>query len=277
MKGFINRILPFSCVDGPGNRSVVFFQGCNFKCIYCHNPETIGYCILCSKCIEVCPSNALSIKEKKIFCNEKLCCGCDKCIEICPAHSDPRINYMSIEQIINIIEETSPFISGVTFSGGECTLQLNFLHHLVNAVNGMKLDTCVDTNGSIPLWEYENFVDNTSMFILDIKSYHKEEHNELTKSDNSIVLENFKYLSKKSKLYEVRTVVVPEILNNKINVYNISKMIAETNPDLRYKLIRCQPHGLRNELLKECPPKKEYMNCLKKIAEKNGCKNIIIT
>lgn len=35
----INKIIPFSCVDGPGNRMVIFFQGCNFKCLYCHNPE----------------------------------------------------------------------------------------------------------------------------------------------------------------------------------------------------------------------------------------------
>ncbi len=41
MKGIVTRILPFSSVDGPGNRSVVFLQGCNFDCLFCHNPETI--------------------------------------------------------------------------------------------------------------------------------------------------------------------------------------------------------------------------------------------
>ncbi|PWX63734.1 glycine radical enzyme activase, partial [Clostridium perfringens] len=50
----INKIIPFSCVDGPGNRMVIFFQGCNFKCLYCHNPETINKCISCGKCVENC-------------------------------------------------------------------------------------------------------------------------------------------------------------------------------------------------------------------------------
>lgn len=34
----VSRVLTFSCVDGPGNRLVLFLQGCNFDCITCHNP-----------------------------------------------------------------------------------------------------------------------------------------------------------------------------------------------------------------------------------------------
>ena len=37
----VHRIIPFSNVDGPGNRTAIFVQGCNLKCVYCHNPETI--------------------------------------------------------------------------------------------------------------------------------------------------------------------------------------------------------------------------------------------
>ena len=41
----VNKIIPFSCIDGPGNRTAIFFQGCNLKCTYCHNPETINKCL----------------------------------------------------------------------------------------------------------------------------------------------------------------------------------------------------------------------------------------
>src|SRR5690349_5502223 len=37
-------VVPFSWVDGPGNRFVVFTQGCPFDCVACHNPETIPPC-----------------------------------------------------------------------------------------------------------------------------------------------------------------------------------------------------------------------------------------
>lgn len=42
IKASISKIIDMSVVDGPGNRTAIFFQGCNFDCFYCHNPETIS-------------------------------------------------------------------------------------------------------------------------------------------------------------------------------------------------------------------------------------------
>ena len=46
MKGIqlpVNEIIPFANVDGSGNRTAIFVQGCNLNCVYCHNPETIQF------------------------------------------------------------------------------------------------------------------------------------------------------------------------------------------------------------------------------------------
>ena len=40
----VQRIIPFSNVEGIGNRTSIFLQGCNINCLYCHNPETIAFC-----------------------------------------------------------------------------------------------------------------------------------------------------------------------------------------------------------------------------------------
>lgn len=40
MKTYINKIETFSSVDGPGVRTVIFFQGCKLRCKFCHNPES---------------------------------------------------------------------------------------------------------------------------------------------------------------------------------------------------------------------------------------------
>lgn len=67
MIGYINKIIPFSSVDGPGNRTAIFLQGCNFNCVYCHNPETINLCNNCGLCVRQCPTEALHIEENIVI------------------------------------------------------------------------------------------------------------------------------------------------------------------------------------------------------------------
>ena len=70
----VNKIIPFSSVDGPGNRTAVFFQGCNWDCCYCHNPETRNMCTGCMACVQVCPVGALQNENGKVhFFPRALC------------------------------------------------------------------------------------------------------------------------------------------------------------------------------------------------------------
>jgi YjjW family glycine radical enzyme activase len=122
----INKIIPFSAVDGPGNRTVIFFQGCNFNCQYCHNPETIGHCIKCGLCINKCPVQALSFKDNQIIWNKEICINCDQCFKNCHQSSSPKVNKFTVSDVLKIIDRYRPFLSGITVSGGECTLQASF-------------------------------------------------------------------------------------------------------------------------------------------------------
>ena len=40
LTGYIHQLESFGCADGPGSRFIIFFSGCPFRCLYCHNPDT---------------------------------------------------------------------------------------------------------------------------------------------------------------------------------------------------------------------------------------------
>lgn len=276
LKGLIRKIIPFSSVDGPGNRTSIFFQGCNFDCLYCHNPETINLCKKCGTCAFVCPYDAVEFLGDHVKWHEEKCKDCGLCLKNCKNNCGPRTKYMSVGEILKEILKYKPFISGITVSGGECTLQKNFLVDLFEKVKKLNLSIYVDTNGSTDFSKNKELTDLMDYAMLDIKSFDKDEHKMLTGMDNSIVLKNARYLASINKLYEVRTVIVPDLLDNDKNVDEISKLIASLDSNIRYKLIKYRPMGVRENKIKSLSPSNDYMEKLKDICIHNGLSNIII-
>ena len=260
----VNKIIPFSCIDGPGNRTAIFFQGCNFKCTYCHNPETINKCINCGKCVLTCPVKALDIVDKKVVWDSNKCVECDNCIRECNHLSTPKTKDYTVDELFNEIKEISPFIQGITVSGGECTLNAEFLIELFKKVkNELNLTCFVDTNGGIDLTDYEELVEVTDKFMLDIKSIDENEHIKITGVSNKIVLKNLEYLLSKDKLYEIRTVIAPNLDNEK-TVKEVSEIIKNK---CKYKFNAYRKYGVRKEGIElhgEVGPSEEELNHLKK-------------
>ncbi|MCG6272138.1 hypothetical protein K6U70_08105, partial [Vibrio vulnificus] len=119
-KGKVSRVLPFSCVDGPGNRLVIFLQGCNFNCLNCHNPHTINHCNHCGDCVTTCPSGALIKKNNNVVWLEEVCTHCDRCLETCSYHSNPKIKEWTVLGMIDLIRKHHLFVDGgMPVSGGE--------------------------------------------------------------------------------------------------------------------------------------------------------------
>lgn len=278
VKGKINKIIDLSVVDGPGNRTSIFLQGCNFNCFYCHNPETIRHCINCMDCISHCPTKSLINEDGKVKWNYKTCINCDECIKVCKHLSSPKIYNFTVEETVERIKKNIPFIRGITVSGGECTLQHVFLTELFKEVKKFNLTCFVDTNGSIPLKNLKEFVNLTDSFMLDIKAFNNDEHIFVTKRRVDIVLENANFLASIDKLFEIRTVTING-MDNKNTVDNITKMLSKyikQGHKIRYKIIKYRKFGVREEFSKFVAPLDEEMNELKEIAIKNGFTDVII-
>lgn len=219
MKAVVNRIIPFSSVDGPGNRTAIFLQGCNIDCKYCHNPETRKLCVQCGTCVKQCPAGALSVgADGKVTFDPEKCVQCDTCIHVCPHDSSPRTCEMTPEEVYARVKKQIPFIRGISVSGGECMLWPEFLTELFRLAKQDGLGTLIDSNGMIPFEDYPELMEVSDGVMLDIKAFEAAEHEKVTGFTNEMVLHNADYLARTGKLYEVRAVIVPDLYDTEKSI-----------------------------------------------------------
>ncbi len=246
----INRILPFSNVDGPGNRLVFFFQGCPFHCQYCHNPETINDCIHCGECVKHCLPNALSIVNKKVVWDKSKCVECDECLKVCVHNSSPRILYWSVDQCLEEVKNVSMFISGITCSGGECMTHAEFMFELFSKVKELGLTCLIDSNGYYDFSSHLKLMSVCDGVMLDVKAVDKKFHETLVQKSNETVLKNLNWLLNENKLQEVRTVLLPKFPEQ--NEHTVTEVAKILNNRSFYKIIKYRPYGVNESGLIFC-------------------------
>ena len=241
MKATIFDIQRGSFVDGPGIRTTVFFKGCNLKCKWCHNPESwmpkkqiLFYknkCTGCGKCKSVCPYHF----EKCDFCG--------KCALFCP--NDAREvcgkNY-TVEEVLSEVLKDKEYYGdegGVTFSGGECMLQIDFLEEVLKKCKENGVHTAVDTAGNVP-WEFfERILPYTDLFLYDVKCISNDLHKEGTGVSNQLILSN---LEKLSQSFQgdiiVRIPIIPEFNTQEKEL----KLIRNYLRSMRIKAVELLPY-----------------------------------
>ena len=185
MKASIDSIESFGLVDGPGIRTVIFFNGCKLRCKYCHNPEM------------------WNIKDK---------------------------NY-SIEDLLKKIKRFKPYYrnnGGVTFSGGEPLLQVDFLIELCKVLKQESIHIALDTAGC-GIGKYDELLKYIDLVILDIKHIDLEGFKDLTGTEKTESLRFIESLNKSNKKVWIRQVVVPGVNDNEDYVIRLSKFLKNIN------------------------------------------------
>ena len=245
----VNKIIPFSNVDGPGNRTSIFFQGCPFNCLFCHNPETIHMCRNCGACVPGCPVGALSVDaDGKVQWNHRACVQCDACIKTCPHDASPRVRWMTVEEVMREIHRTAPYIGGITTSGGECTLRNEFLIDLFSEVKKLGKTCLIDSNGSFDFSADPRVLAVSDGVMLDVKAVGEAWNNTLISHDRATVLKNLDYLLRVNKLYEVRTIIFPG--RDQENEETVRYVAERIGGACFYKIIRYRPFGVREQYQK---------------------------
>ena len=247
--GLVSDTLASSFVDGPGHRFVVFMQGCDFDCVACHNPYTIHVCHHCGECVDACRSGALRFDGVTVHYDAGLCSHCDDCIRACSYDSTPKAQSVSTTALVERVRAVAPYLSGVTVSGGEATLQAPFVRaffaRLAADPELARLSRFVDSNGgaSDEVWDALEPVMDGAM--IDLKAFDDELHHRLTGVGNAAVLRTIERLAARGTLYEVRLLLMPGSNDDPELLAHTARFLAGVDPQLRVKLIGFRRHGTR--------------------------------
>lgn len=224
MTGLISGIKRNAVHDGDGLRTTVFFKGCPLKCIWCHNPEGIGFrpevgfyqnkCIGCGSCAALCPEKAISICNGVPVTDRSRCVGCLSCAEFCPG--DAREAYgraWELEPLVEKLLEDKTFFDnsggGVTLSGGECLAQPTFVVALAKQLHSHGVSVDIDTCGAVKQQIFADILPYTDTFLYDLKAIDPDVHKHCTGKDNGMILDNLKYLCQAGARIEIRYPYVP--------------------------------------------------------------------
>jgi pyruvate formate lyase activating enzyme len=192
--------------DGPGIRTVVFFKGCPLSCVWCHNPESksaareISFdateCVGCGTCLETCKEGALG-HDNPTYIDRDKCTLCLECVDTCPSGALTAVGrFMEAEEIAEIIEKDLPFFrtsgGGVTLSGGEPLLFMDYTSRLLQRLKEMGVHTIVETCGHFELDDFEErILPYLDAIYFDLKIHDPDEHKRQCGIPNQLIQENF--------------------------------------------------------------------------------------
>lgn len=168
---------------------------------------------------------------------------------------------------------------GITVSGGEALLQIDFVTELFRLAKEKGVNTCLDTSGNpFSLEEpfkskFDELMKYTDLFMLDIKHIDDAAHRKLTGQTNQNILEMAAYLSDHGKAMWIRHVLVPGITTEEDELYRLRSFLdtlktverVEVLPYHTLGVFKWKELGIPYQLEGVDPPTKEQIDRAKEI------------
>lgn len=241
--------------DGPGIRTIIFFKGCPLSCVWCQNPEAklatqeISFskedCLNCKKCLEVCDKGAVDFSYDYRIDRDK-CDLCGKCIEICPNEALKFAGKeYDIKTLSKLVLKDKIFYDnsggGVTLSGGEPTLHMDYVHQLLKELKNENIHICLETCGHYNRETFNELIlPYLDLIYFDLKIFDSNLHKKYCGVSNEIILQNFEALIKNNDVEILpRIPLIPKITATKENLEDLKNYLKS----LKIKKIGLLPYN----------------------------------
>ena len=194
-----------------------------------YSPES---CKGCKRCKEVCPMGGpQSIEAGRVVLNRAQCIACFQCVENCPYEALKLSGKeMTAAEAFKEVMKDKVFYQqsggGVTISGGEPLMQIDFTAELLAMVKKEEVGTCIETAGNVSWSCFEKVLPFTDLFLYDVKFLDSKLHEEWTGCDNELIRSNLRKLAETDKEIIVRIPLIPDV-NDGREFRNIVDNIAE--------------------------------------------------
>lgn len=228
--------------NGPGIRTTVFFKGCPLRCVWCHNPESMEsyqelafypeHCLKCRECHKVCPRQAIFL-EGNIRINRARCNLCGYCVKICPTGVFKIIGqYYPVDKLVEFLLLDKVFYQvsggGITFSGGEPLLFIDYLSEILKALKQEKIHTAIQTAGYFSFKEFaDKILPYLDLVMFDLKIFDSDKHKYYTGYDNKVILDNFTRLLTAKVSVIPRVPLIPDITAVQENLISIAEYLGK--------------------------------------------------
>lgn len=187
---------------------------------------------------------------------------------------------VTVAQLLQKIIKIKPYIErsggGLTISGGEPTVQLDFTLALLKGAKAEGLHTAVDTSGYIEQNKFKKLLPYLDLVLLDLKVLEEQKHRDLTGVSNDKTLKLIELLEAEEQPYWIRQVIVPGItddleqmrklaafLENKKSLQKIELLPYHKLGEHKWKNLR-----LNYELINVEPPTAKKMAQLNAVLKK---------
>jgi len=239
-------------------------------------------CVECGVCVKNCPKEAILSVDKQVSVNRKLCSLCGRCFQECPTDALTIVGKKTtVEEVMKEIARDLIFYEesegGVTFSGGEPLLQLDFLDALLKECKNKNIHTAVDTNGYATRRAIDRIMNEVDLFLYDIKVMDDKKHRKYTGVSNKPILENFQRIAENGNDILVRFPVIPGINDDKDNLTKTAEFVLSHGmkhvcllPYHRSGIEKYKNLGKTYKLEKLQAPSDQDMKLLKEKLETSG-------